>query len=53
MKIKDDKTDEVLAVDELDVIEILKNYQHRVYKKNFTGISNEKEYFNVIELFKN
>jgi SAM-dependent methyltransferase len=53
VKVKDDITDEVLAVDELEIIEILKNYDYKLHKKYFTGISNIEEYFYIVELFKN
>ena len=53
IKIKDQITDEVLAVDEIEIIKILKNYEHKFHKKYFTGISNVEEYFYIVELFKN
>ena len=52
VKIKDEFTDEVLSVSEKRVTDLLKIYNHKIHKKYFTGISGEKDYFNVIELFK-
>ena len=52
VKVKDEITDEVLAVKEDKILELLNNYKYKVYKKYFSGVNNKSDYFYVIELFK-
>ena len=52
VKVKDEITDEILAVEEDKILELLNNYKYKVYKKYFSGVNNKSDYFYVIELFK-
>ena len=52
VKVKDEITDEVLAVEEDKILELLNNYEYKVYKKYFSGVNNKSDYFYVIEIFK-
>ena len=52
VKVKDEITDEVLAVEEDKILELLNNYKYKVYKKYFSGVNNKSDYFYVIEIFK-
>ena len=52
VKINDDITNEVLAVREHKILELLNGYKYKIHKKYFSGVNETKDYFYVIELFK-
>ena len=52
IKIKEELDNEVLALSEENLINLLINYNHQIYKKNFKGLEGKEYLFNVIELTK-
>lgn len=52
VKIKEKLDNEVLALSEEKLINLLINYDHQIYKKNFKGHEGKEYLFNVIELTK-
>lgn len=52
VKVKDEITDEILAIKEDKILEVLNNYKYKINKKYFSGVNNQSDYFYVIELFK-